>query len=142
MNINDIIVDYQTNDELKKNVLISAHNDAIGKYNILLSLLNDILVNIGKEKINQVCEFRKIKKKDIETNENHILLIKNKTILEENFGKYSIVLRNIKKEHSLVVYLKHICNRLNLNLETSKISTKIENENRYTSVNGYTITNK
>lgn len=138
MNHNDCAIQDGNMDELKQKVMQSAQNIAIEKYNILLSVLNDILENAGKEKIKEVSEFKKIKKTDIEKEANQLILVNKKKILEDQFGKYSIVLRNIKKEHRFLVYLKHMCNNINLNLKTSKILLK-KKDDKYTSTNVYTI---
>ncbi len=111
-------------DETIEMIILKATNEVIEKYNILLVVLNKILANLGKEKIKNACDFKRIKKEDIEKDCNQLILKEMKNTLEQYFDKYSIVLRNIKKEHMFLVYLKHMCSKINLNFKSSRTSSR------------------
>lgn len=137
MSLND--KENTVHDETIEMIILKATNEVIEKYNILLIVLNKILTNLGKEKIKNACDFKRIKKEDIEKDCNQLILKEMKDTLEQYFDKYSIVLRNIKKEHMFLTYLKHMCSKINLNFKSSRTSSRKEKNNIPYTI--YTITN-
>ncbi len=105
-------------------VLNMERDKATIKYNILLKLLNKILVNIGKNQITDVLDFKNINKKDIELEVNNKILDEMKVDLTNYFGSFSIILKKIKKENYILVYLKHMCKVLNFKLKPSKVGKR------------------
>lgn len=105
-------------------VLNMERDKATIKYNILLKLLNKILVNIGKNQITDVLDFKNINKKDIELDINNKILDEMKVDLTNYFGSFSIILKNIKKESRMLVYLKHMCKHLNFKLKPSRVGKR------------------
>ncbi len=105
-------------------ILIMEREKIMIKYNILLKLLNKILANIGKNQITDALDFKNINKKDIELEVNNKILDDMKIDLTNNFGSFNVVLKNIKKESYVIVYLKHMCRTLNSKLKPKKMSKR------------------
>ena len=99
--------------------------EAKEKYNILLKFINKILTNLNENSIEDITLFKNIKKIDLEKDIIKQIFNDMKDEFEEKFEKFSYVLNNIKKENSLLVYLKYMCNSLKLELITSRVTKRV-----------------
>jgi hypothetical protein len=111
------------------------------KCKIALSLINQIMINMDKDEIDTLINF-----KDIDRND--IIDVKNKTTLEDmqkelftyfdkrDFGWY----RRKKTKNYILTFLRYMCNDINFEFKYQEI--KKQNDGQVTSYMLYSIKNK
>lgn len=112
--INDNLSILSDEDLLEINEILESKNDCIAKQKLLLEILNEILVHLGKDPIQNINNFKNIKRTDISSNEcKQIVLNKRQEIIRTGFKKNIYGFYNssgLKNAHINV--LKNMCKEL------------------------------
>ena len=99
------------------------------KYQVLLKYLNRLLVNMGNNPIQDVRDFKNIKKNDLLTEENDKVFEDMKEEIYRYYGKYNLRYdqKNTIKNYMLTL-LKTMCGELFLNFYSKTIRKKVDNK--------------
>ena len=100
------------------------------KYKILLKILNDILVNVGKKEIEKITDFQHISREDIilEKNEKYIDEITDEIL--EYYNKADIMFYQKKSIKTYTLsFIKNACSLLGFQLVSAKKDTTITGVN-------------
>lgn len=110
------------------------------KYKIAIKLVNKILSNIGKKKINSLTDFKDIKREDIITESNKKTLEEEADELFKYFDKSAFGwYRRKTTKNYILTFLRKMCNDLGLSLKYEEKHFRTEtvwmNSVRYSIVN-------
>lgn len=101
----------------------------LNKYNVLLKLLNRILVNIGRQEINDIIEFKNVDRKDLLKEENNKIIEEMEEEIHKYYCKYNLKYGHKSQiKHYILTLIKAMCEDIYFQFKSKSVKVKKNNK--------------